>query len=43
MCNDVYLLLIPDLCIVKCEDEDTRTVNICVSFINISYIVSGCK
>lgn len=41
MCNDVYLLLIPDLCIVKYED--TRTVNICVSFINISYIVSGCK
>lgn len=43
MCNDVYLLLIPDLCTVKCEYEDTYTVNICVSFINNSSIVSGHK
>lgn len=36
MCNNVSLLLIPDSWTVKCEYEDTHTVNICVCYINNS-------
>lgn len=38
MYNNIYLLLIPDSWAMKWEYEDTHTVNICVCFINNSYI-----